>query len=121
MPKLNRFAKKGEANPLEEIKDTKAREQILGAFRAIEGYVMLIMIAIGLLQILSLKYSMKLENKCFNWLKTRSQSIVTEASMSQFLRRDFFMQFQKRPHLSILQIILSRMDSSCDSNLPNAG
>jgi hypothetical protein len=120
MPKLDRFAKKGEANSLEEITETKAREQILGAFRAIERYVMLNLIAIGLLQILSLKYSLKLENNCFNWLRTRSQRIVTEARMSQFLRRDFFMQFQKRPHLSILQIILSRMDSSRDSNQPNA-
>ncbi|MDR2180380.1 MAG: hypothetical protein LBP21_08720 [Synergistaceae bacterium] len=31
MPKLNRFVKKGEANPLEEIKGTKAREQTHGS------------------------------------------------------------------------------------------
>jgi hypothetical protein len=119
MPKLDRFAKKGTADPLEKITKEKARERILGAFRATERYVMLNLIAGGLLQLVALKYSMKLEHSSFTWLRTASQKIVTEASMSQYLRREYFMQFQKQPHLGILQIIRSRMDSSSDSDLPN--
>jgi hypothetical protein len=119
MPKLNRFAKKGKPDPLEQVTDRKERERILGAFRATERYVMLNLIAGGLLQLLALKYS-KPEKSCFNWLRTVSQKIVTEASMSQYMRRDIFMQFQKRPYLGILQIILSRIDSNCDSNLSNS-
>jgi hypothetical protein len=80
---------------------------------------MLNLIAGGLLQLLALKYS-KPEKSCFNWLRTVSQKIVTEASMSQYMRRDIFMQFQKRPYLGILQIILSRIDSNSDSNLSNS-
>lgn len=119
MPKLNRFAKKGKPDPLEQVTDRKERERILGAFRATERYVMLNLIAGGLLQLLALKYS-KPEKSCFNWLRTVSQKIVTEASMSQYMRRDIFMQFQKRPYLGILQIILSRIDSNSDSNLSNS-
>jgi hypothetical protein len=119
MPKLNRFAKKGKPDPLEQVTDRKERERILGAFRATERYVMLNLIAGGLLQLLALKYS-KPEKSCFNWLRTVSQKIVTEASMYQYMRRDIFMQFQKRPYLGILQIILSRIDSNSDSNLSNS-
>jgi hypothetical protein len=118
MPKLNRFAKKGKPDPLEQVTDRKERERILGAFRATERYVMLNLIAGGLLQLLALKYS-KPEKNCFNWLRTASQKIVTEASMSQYMRRDIFMQFQKQPYLGILQIIRSRIDSNSDSNLSN--
>jgi hypothetical protein len=120
MPKLDRFAKRGKPDPLEKITGKKERKQILEAFRAMERYVMLNLIAAGLLQILALKYSEKLERSSFNWLRTASQKIFTEASMSQFLRRDFFMQFQKWPYLGILQIIRSRMDSRGDPDLPNA-
>jgi hypothetical protein len=64
-------------------------------------------------------YSMKLEKSSFGWLRMSSGKIVTEASMSHFLRRNFFMQFRKIPHLDILQIIRSKMDSSGNSDLPN--
>jgi hypothetical protein len=118
MPKLDRFAKRGKPDPLERVTDRKERERILGAFRAAERYVMMNLIAGGLLQLLALKYS-KPEKSCFNWLRTVSQKIVTEASMSQYMRRDIFMQLQKRPYLRILQIIRSRIDSNSDSNLSN--
>jgi hypothetical protein len=120
MPRLNRFAPKGKGNPLVEVTNAKERQQILGAFIAIERYVMMKLIAIGLLQFLALKYSPILGKSSFCWLRTSSKKIVSEASMSQFLRKEIFMQFQKRPYLSILQIIRSKMDPGGDSNLPNA-
>jgi hypothetical protein len=120
VPRLDKFAKSGKADELTQITGEKERERILGAFRAAERYVMLNLIAGGLLQILALKYSTKLEKSSFNWLRTASRTIVTEASMSQYLRRDFFVQFQKQLNLQILQIIRSRIDSSADYNLPNA-
>jgi hypothetical protein len=119
MPQLDRFAKKGKPDPLEGVTGKNEREGILGAFRATERYVMLNLIAGGLLQLLALKYSMKLEKSSFTWLRTASQKIVTEASMSQYLRGDIFMQFQKRPYLTILQIIRSRIDSNSNPKLPN--
>jgi hypothetical protein len=119
VPKLDRFEKRGRPDPLERVTERKERDRILKAFRATERYVMMNLIAGGLLQLLALKYSMKLEKSSFNWLRTTSCKIVTEASMAQYMRRDIFMQFQKRPLLRILQIIRSRMDSNSDSDLPN--
>jgi hypothetical protein len=118
MPKLNHFAKKRDGDPLAQVKDEKERNRILSAFTAIEGYVMMSLIANGLLQLLSLKYSALQKKSCFCWLRTVSGSVVTEASMSKFLCKDIFMQFHKQSHLAILQIIRSRMTSNNDSDLP---
>ena len=120
MPKLNRFSKKGERDPLTQVESEKERRLILKAFAAIEGYVMMSLIANGLLQLLSLKYSSLQGKSSFCWLRTISGSVVTEASMSTFLRKEIFMQFHKQPHLAILQIIRSRMALNNDSDLPGA-
>ena len=120
MPKLNRFSKKGEKDPLLEIKSEKKRTRILMALSAIERYVMIALIANGILQLLSLKYSSIVEKSCFCWLRTTSGKVVSEATMSRFLRKDFFLQFRKCIHLPILQIIRSRMVSEDDPDLPRA-
>ena len=117
-PKLNRFAEKGENDPLAGIKSEKERCMILKAFKAIEGYVMMNIIATGLLQLLCLKYSSMVERNSFCWLRTSSGKIVSEATMSRFLWRDYFMQFHKHAHLAILRIIHSRKESNDDSDLP---
>ena len=120
MPKLNRFAKKGEKDPLMEVKSEKERKSILEALTAIERYVMMSLIANGILQLLSLKYSSMVEKSCFCWLRTICEKVVSEATMSRFLRKDYFLQFYKRLHLPILQIIHSRMKLNGDSDLPGA-
>jgi hypothetical protein len=120
MPKLNRFAKKGEKDPLLEVNCKKIRARILQAFSAIERYVMLALIANGILQLLSLKHSTQVEKSSFCWLRTTSGNIVSETTMSRFLHRNIFMQFHKLAHLPILQIIRSRMERDNDSDLPGA-
>ena len=120
MPRLNRFGKKGEKDPLLDVKDEKERRHILRAFSATERYVMMALIANGVLQLLSLKYSSLVEKSCFCWLRTNSGRVVSEATMSRFLRKDFFLRFPKWLHLPILQIIHSRMELNDDSDLPGA-
>jgi hypothetical protein len=120
MPRLNRFTKKGEKDPLLEVKSKNERARILEAFSAIERYVMMELIANGILQLLSLKYSSILEKSSFCWLRTISSKVVSEATMCRFLRKDFFLQFHKMLHLPILQIIHSKLESKNDSNLPGA-
>lgn len=120
MPKLKRFSSKGEQEPLSGVSSSKERACILRAFSAIERYVMMSLIANGILQLLSLQYSLKVEKSCFTWLRTCSKPIVTEATMSCFLRRDFFMQFRKLASLPIMQIIHSKIQGKEDSDLPGA-
>ena len=120
MPKLKRFAKKGEKDPLLEVKDKTERKRILEAFLAMERYVMLALIAHGILQLLCMQYSTIVEKSSFSWLRTNRGSVVSEATMSRFLRRNYFMQFPNQGYLAILQIIRSRMESNDDSDLPGA-
>jgi hypothetical protein len=120
MPKLNRFAKKGEKDPLMEVKSEKERKSILQALTAIERYVMMSLISNGILQLLSLKYSSIVEKSCFCWVRTTCEKVVSETTMSRFLRKDYFLQFHKRLHLPIQQIIHSKMESNDDSDLPGA-
>jgi hypothetical protein len=63
---------------------------------------------------------MKVEKSRLRWRRTVSNKIFTEASMSEFSRHEFFMQFQEQPHLDILQIIHSHMERSADSDISNA-
>jgi hypothetical protein len=63
---------------------------------------------------------MKVEKSRLRWKRTVSNKIFTEASMSEFLRHEFFMQFQEQPHLDIPQIIHSRMERSADADISNA-
>ena len=61
MPRVNRYLKKGEAHPIEKVKCPQAKKRILNTINAIEGYVLFSCIAMGLLQILSISYSNKIE------------------------------------------------------------
>ena len=57
MPKLSRWDNEINALALESIADDHAKEKIVEALKAIEGYVLMAIISMGLLQIFSLKYS----------------------------------------------------------------
>jgi hypothetical protein len=70
MPKLNRYLKKGEAHPLEHVKDENAQHQIHLTLQAIEGFVMCQCIAMGLLQLLALRYSGRVPALFFRYLRT---------------------------------------------------
>jgi hypothetical protein len=102
------------------VKSEKARKNILLAFSATERYVMMALIANGILQLLSLKYSSMVEKSSFCWLRTNSGKVLSETTMSRFLRRDFFVQFHKWLQLPILQIIRSKMELPDDSDITGA-
>ncbi|WP_132244055.1 hypothetical protein [Marinisporobacter balticus] len=54
MPKLKRYLKKDEEQPIEEIISQKDKGLVLATVKSIEGYVLMSAIVIGLLQILPL-------------------------------------------------------------------
>ncbi|MCL1803403.1 MAG: hypothetical protein FWG30_07165 [Eubacteriaceae bacterium] len=57
MPKLDRYAKKGALSPLEAVKDPKDQEKILRAVEAAERFAAIACIALGTLQMVSMKYA----------------------------------------------------------------
>jgi DDE superfamily endonuclease len=118
MPKLNRYAKKGAPNPLEDVLLQRSKELIIASLKAIEGYVMFSCIAIGLLQIMSLKFSKSQENIMCRFLRTKTNIILSEATVAYFLRKNIFKLIYTNPNLLISEIIESNFS---DSLLKNTG
>jgi hypothetical protein len=113
MPKLNRFAKKGEPHPIEDIKSTKEKELILSTLKAIEGYVMCTSIAMGLLQIISIKFSVEINKTSFRFLRTRTNEIVSEATVACFLRKNIIRLIAKNSSFTISRIIKEKQSEPC--------
>ncbi|WP_342746172.1 transposase [Paenibacillus donghaensis] len=108
MPKLNRFLKKEEAHPLEAVKGEQHRCRIEQTVQAIEGFVMCQCIAMGLLQLIALRFSDRTPGLFFRYLRTPSLAVVSEATVAAYLRKSIFRLFVQNPHLSITKIIKSK-------------
>ena len=118
MPKLKRYLRKGEPHPLEYVTDEREKENIRLTVKAIEGYVMCSCIAMGLLQLVAVRYSSLVPSLFFRYLRTPSNTIVSEATVMVYLRKSIFRLFARSPHLSITQIIQAKQeidDSYADS------
>jgi hypothetical protein len=112
MPKLKRYLKKGAFHPVEQVADEKERIRILQTVKAIEGYVLCSCIAIGLLQLIAVRYSGRVPGLFFRYLRTPSKTVVSEATVMAYLRTSIFRMFAQNPHLSITKIIRSKQDAS---------
>jgi len=111
MPKLKRYLKKGEPHPLEQVQGEKDRENIRLTVKAIEGYVMCSCIAMGLLQLIAVRYSHLVPGLFFRYLRTTSKAVVSEATVMTYLRKSIFRMFAYSPHLSITQIIKNKQQT----------
>ncbi|WP_223869861.1 hypothetical protein [Paenibacillus sabuli] len=118
MPKLNRYLRKEAAHPLEAVKDEQARHRIRLTLQAIEGFVMCQCIAMGMLQLIALRYSGRAPLLSFRYLRTPSRSVVSEATVAAYLHASIFRLFAQNRHISLTQIIRSKQeisDSDADS------
>lgn len=114
MPKLNRYLKKEDENPLKNISDIQEQRNIINALKAIEGFALFSCIAVGMLQLISLEFSHCLDLRSIRWLRTYSNNIHSEASIAYFLRKSFFCMFQKPTSFFIIRIIQDRQFSFLD-------
>lgn len=112
MPKLNRYRRRDERDPLEQVTSKSDRQRIRLTLQAIEGFVMCSVIATGIVQLLALRFSGQTPARFFRYLRTPSKSIVSEATVTAYLRKSIFRLFAQNPHLSITKIIRSKQDSS---------
>lgn len=111
MPKLNRYRRKGESDPLEQVTTESDRHRIRLTLQAIEGFVMCSVIATGIVQLLALRFSGQTPALFFRYLRTPSKSIVSESTVTAYLRKSIFRLFAQNPHLPITKIIRSKQDS----------
>lgn len=111
-PKLNHFQKKGDCSPLSLVKNVSEQSRILATIRATETFVQLSIIAMGVVQMLSLKFSCVFPVHAFRYLRTPSKEIVSEATLMHYLRRHFWRFMAFSPDLPIVQIIREQQDKS---------
>ena len=93
-----------------QVTGEKEKQNILRTVKAIEGYVMCSCIAMGLLQLIALRYSLPVPEFFFRYLRTPAKTIVSEATVMYYLRKYIFGMFAHNPHLSITQIITSKQE-----------
>lgn len=110
-PKLNRYSKKGSPDPLSKITNKHEQTKIIKTVTAIEKYLLLSCIATGILQMLCLRYEGKIKVSDFRYLRTPSKSVMSEASMMAYLRRNLFRFMAKQKQITITKIISSKQNS----------
>lgn len=103
--KLDHFSKSGDPDPLDIVMTRHDREKVLQKIRAIEGFVQLACIAMGLLQIISFREKDCLELQSIRYLRTRRRETASEATVMFYLRRRFFALLATRPDSPIMQIL----------------
>ena len=107
MPKLNKYIKEINSSALEAITDQRVKDTLVKTLKAIEGYVCIAIISMGLLQIISLRFSKELNLSSFRWLRTRTNEVVTEATVAYFFHKNIYRVIEKYRHLHIMRIIMA--------------
>jgi len=107
MPRLNRYAKSG-VDPLEAVSSEGDKARIALAYKAIHGFVMVSCIALGLLQICSLRFKEQINGSHVRWLRTRTNLVPSEATTAHFLSKTIFSMFALCPDLGIIRFIRER-------------
>jgi hypothetical protein len=119
MPKLVRFAP-AKTNLLEGICDPHVKELIISTLKAIEGYMMFACIALGMLQIVALKFEMKIKTSGCLWLRVKTNDIPTESTMIRYLSKNIFCIIEKYKNSGIYQIIHNKQDHEALADYPEA-
>ncbi|WP_240941937.1 transposase [Paenibacillus sp. HB172176] len=112
MPKLNRYRRKKEPDPLEDVTNEQQQKRIRLTLQAIEGFVMCSVIATGLIQLIALRFSGHKPGLFFRYLRTPSKSIVSEATVVAYFRQSIFRLFAQNSQISLTQIIRSKQKAA---------
>ena len=105
MPKLNRFKKKTDPDTVEQVTNPRSQKRIQLAVKAIEGFMFCAIVATGLLQMISLRFSGTEELANLRYLRTYRNDVVSEATVADSLRKIFFSLMLRHPDLPITRII----------------
>jgi len=117
MPKLQKF-KSNDANQanLENVSDPNQRRLIRSAINAIEGYVMVSVIALGLLQLIGLLFWDEINHGCGRFMRTVSNVIPSERTVADFMRKNIFMLFRFSANMALTSIIRERQAEHFDTD-----
>ena len=113
MPKLNRFKTNDfHQEQHEAITGNPERNCIVNTVRAIERFALFGCISLGLLQIISIRFSDLFTGTPLRFIRTPSKSIPSEATVADFIRKTIYQLLRFSPHLAITAIITSHQFQS---------
>jgi len=105
IPKLSRYARKSEPDRLTKIVKKDERRNVRKAFDASEGFVFCSIVALGLLQMISLLFFNGKNRRQLWYMRTPSKTVPSVATVADFLRKNIFWLMLNDPGLAITQII----------------
>jgi hypothetical protein len=108
LEKLNHFKRKDVPDPLQMVDNARCKNLILGKIKAIEGFVLLASIAMGITQMLSLLENLYGDVQSCRYLRTPPRHRVSEASFMYFFRKSFFALSMRHPDSFITRFILEK-------------
>lgn len=105
IPKLNHFKKKDDPDPLSEIQNSQDRMKVLNAIHAIEMFVFCSSVSMGILQLLALDSKVATVVINARYLRTKSNTVPSEASVMHYLRKTIFVHLGLHPGSFITRYI----------------
>ena len=113
MPIYKPFAKAVEmAAALAEVTGKTSRDSIICTYDAIEGFVLFACIAMGLIQLCSLKFSFEINKNEKHWLRTKSSTIPSEETTQICLRYSLRTLCDKYDDLALVTAIQEHRTST---------
>ena len=107
LPRLNRFKKKTDPDPLSQVTDRHDQKRILQTIRATQMYALMASIAMGILQSLSIDFSNGVFNQPLRYQRTPARRKPSEANMMFCLRQRIFSLLASHAQNEIPHLILS--------------
>ncbi|MDR1538660.1 MAG: hypothetical protein LBU32_11820 [Clostridiales bacterium] len=109
MPKMRGLGYKGVQAALEAGLDEKAKSGIFKPLRAIEAFLAFSGVALGLFQMVSVKFSSNCKNYLYRYVRTpNNNQFATSESLVYFLRKNIPAFLLRFPSLPIFKIISSK-------------
>ena len=119
IPKLNKFKKKDAPDPVDQITNEHDKKLILDKLRAIEGFVLIANIAMGITQMLSLSMQCQSEVMQSRYLRTVVKTRISEATVMCYFRKTIFALLLQHADSPITQFIREKQPRVID-NLKSA-
>ena len=107
LPKLNHFKKKDAPEPVDMVSTEHEKRLVLCKLKAIEGFVLVANIAMGITQMIALNSDAD-EVRKFRYLRTIVSTRISEATMMCCFRRQLFALLLKHPDSPVTRFIRER-------------
>jgi hypothetical protein len=111
MPKLQKF-KKNEVNEaiLFNVIDSRKRRLIEATVKAIEGFVQISVIALGMLQMISLHFGDEINRNNRRFMRTITNTTPSERTVADFIRKNIYVFLIYFPNLAMTTLIKKRQE-----------